>query len=92
MQLVAGQSAIAWDDIENMREDGKIALKCTLRLLEILLTEQPKFLTRREIKAFEITTEALDGWERIFERKRRRLVRFLQAAAKLEEDLAWGIF
>jgi hypothetical protein len=83
---------INWDDIENMREDGKVALRYALRLLEILLTEQPKFPTDREIKAFEITTEALDGWERIFERKRRRLVRFLQTAAKLEEDLVWGIF
>ncbi len=56
------------------------------------LTEQPKFPTDRELKAFEITTEAIDGWEKFFERKRRRLVRFLRTAAKLEEDLVWGIF
>jgi hypothetical protein len=83
---------IAWDDIENLREDGKVALKYALRILEILLTEQPRFPTRREIKAFDITPEALDGWEKVFERKRRRLVRFLRTAAKLEEDLEWGMF
>ncbi len=83
---------INWDDIENMREDGKVALKYALRLLEILLTEQPKFPTDREIKAFDITPEDLDGWERVFWKRRRRLMRFLRTAAKLEEDLMWGIF
>jgi hypothetical protein len=83
---------ITWDDMENLREDGKVALKYALRILEILLTEQPKFPTRREIKAFDIAPETLDGWEKLFERKRRRLVRFLRMAARLEEDLIWGIF
>ena len=83
---------ITWDDIENMREDGKVALKYALWLLEILLTEQPKFATDREIKAFDITTEALDGWEMVFWKRRRRLVRFLRTAARMEEDLVWGMF
>jgi hypothetical protein len=58
----------------------------------VLLTEKPKFPIDREIKAFEITAEALDDWERIFWKNRRRLVRFLRTAARLEEDLTWGIF
>jgi hypothetical protein len=54
---------------------------------------QPRVIpTDREIKAFEITTEALDGWKRVFAKRRRRLVRFLRTAARSEEDLAWGIF
>ena len=52
----------------------------------VLLTEKPKFPIDREIKAFEITAEALDDWERIFWKNRRRLVRFLRTAARLEED------
>jgi hypothetical protein len=85
---------MSWDDIDLLRdEDGKVTLAYALRLLDVLLNEQPQVIpTRRQIKAFDITPDALDGWDRLFWQNRRRLVRFLRMAAKLEEDLLWGLF
>ena len=84
----------SWDDIECQRdENGKVTLDYALRLLHVLLTEKPRVMPSKwEIKAFSLAPEALEGWDKIFWRNRRRLVRFLQTAARLEEDLLWGIF
>ena len=85
---------MAWDDIEASRgNDIKVPLAYALRLLDMLLNRKPQVMpTRREIKSFKITPEALEGWEATFWRNRQRLVRFLQTAARMEEDLVWGIF
>ena len=85
---------INWDDIECMRdEDGKVTLAYALRLLEVVLNGQPRVIpTGREITSFNIKPGALEGWDTLFRLNRRRLVRFLRVAARLEEDLAWGLF
>ena len=79
---------VSWDDIECQRnEEGMVTLDYAMRLLDVLLHRKPQ-----EVKAHHIAPEELDGWETTFRHNRRRLVRFLRRAAKLEEDLMWGVF
>jgi hypothetical protein len=65
---------IDWDDIQQMLgEDGRLPMEQVLRLLDVLRDGKPS----REVV----------GQERVFRQKRRRLVRFLRMAARLEEDV-----
>ena len=58
-----------------LQEDGRLPLKHVLRLLDVLVNGKPS----REV----------GGWNKVFWRRRRRLVRFLRMAVELEEDVAY---
>ncbi len=74
-------------------EEGMVTLDYAMHLLDVLLHRKPRVMpSRREVKVHHIAPEELDGWETIFRHNRRRLVRFLRMAAKVEEDLVWGVF
>lgn len=64
---------VSWEDIKLVVEDGRLPLKHVLWLLDVLMKEKPS----REVV----------GQERVFRRRRRRLMRFLRMAAFLEEDV-----
>ncbi|MGO8750626.1 MAG: hypothetical protein ACLQNE_32150 [Thermoguttaceae bacterium] len=65
---------IDWDDLRQMLgEDGRLPLEQVLRLLDVLRSDKPV----RQVE---------DG-KLVFQRRRRTLVRLLQTAVSLEEEL-----
>ncbi len=69
-------------------------LEQVLWLLDIVRREKMRLptaeeLARRGHKDFD-EAHGVEGWHRLLERRRRRLVKFLQIAVHLEEDLRKG--
>jgi len=68
---------ISWDDLRRMLGDeGRLPLEHVLRLLDAL-------------GSGKAVREVVVGWERVFRRRRQRLVRLLLTAAKLEEAVVF---
>jgi hypothetical protein len=80
---------VTWDDLGRLAEGGVLPLEHVLRLLDVLLKGKPQLPTAESIVDLPFTTPgAGDGPELAFRRKRRRLVRLLRTALRLEEDVA----
>jgi hypothetical protein len=87
---------ISWEDIRRLLEDGKLPLRHVLWLLGVLLNGEMRPPTAEEVRMSGplawAETRTVEEWHEMLKRRRRRLVRFLRTAARLEEDVAWGGF
>jgi hypothetical protein len=80
-----------WDEIESLlNEDRRLPLKDVRMLLEVLLNEEPRFPTAKEIVAYNMAPGEVEGWERTFRHKRRNIVWLFQAALRLGEEIVYS--
>ena len=80
--------------LESLHRDGVLPLEQVLWLLDIVQHEEMRLPTAEELekrghKDFD-EAHGVEGWHRLLKRRRRRLVKFLQIAVHLEEDLRKG--
>ena len=85
---------IYWDDLEAMHKDGVLPLEQVLWLLDIVQHEEMRLptaeeLEQRGLKDFD-EAHGVEGRHRLLKRRQRPLVKFLQIAVHLEEDLRKG--
>ena len=85
---------LTWDDLETMHRDGVLPLGQVVWLLGIVQHEKMRLPTAEELelrgRRDGDEADSVEGWHRLLKRRRRRLVKFLQIAVHLEEDLRKG--
>ncbi len=85
---------VCWDDLEAMHRDGVLPLEQVLWLLCIVQNEEMRLPTAEELakqgRKDGDEAHSVEEWHRLLKRRRRRLVKFLQIAVHLEEDLRKG--
>ena len=80
-----------WDEVESLLDDDRrLPMERVRMLLEVLLTEKPRFPTLRLVADVGADPDVLSGWKRTFKHKRRNLVWLFQTALRLGEEVVYS--